>query len=85
MLSLADAPEASRQLLLVERLTRVSGDTINYEYTVTNPGIWTRPWTAVIPMKKTDSHIYEYACHEGNHSLVNMLSGSRAQERRGSK
>lgn len=85
VLPLQDVAEAGRQLMLVERFTRMNADTLNYEYTVTDPGTWTRPWTAVIPMTKTTGHIYEYACHEGNQSMVDMLSGSRAQEKQGSR
>ena len=71
---------SSANLHLVERLTRVDADTLLYEFTVDDPRTWTRPWTAVVPMKKVDSPIYEYACHEGNYALRNILSGARAQE-----
>ncbi len=47
---------------------------------VTDPDVWTRSWTASIPMRRTDAPLYEYACHEGNHSLPNMLAGQRAAE-----
>lgn len=67
-------------LHLVERFTRVGLDTLQYEFTVDDPTIWTRSWTAMIPMKKSSEHIYEYACHEGNDSLVGILTGARAQE-----
>ena len=72
---------SSERLLLVERFTRIDADTLEYEFTVTDPEIWTRPWTASIPMRRTDAPLYEYACHEGNHSLPNMLAGQRAAER----
>jgi hypothetical protein len=68
-------------LHVVERFTRVAADTINYEVTVEDPATFTRPWTASIPMAKSDGSLYEYACHEGNYSMVNMLKGSRVQEK----
>jgi hypothetical protein len=71
---------SSADLHLVERLTRVDADTLLYEFTVSDPKTWTRPWTAAIPMKKVDVPIYEYACHEGNYALRNILSGARAQD-----
>jgi hypothetical protein len=71
---------SSANLELVERLTRVDADTLLYEFTVTDPGTWTRPWTVAIPMRKVDVPIYEYACHEGNYALRNILSGARAQD-----
>jgi len=72
---------AAAGLQLVERLTRVAPDTIKYEMTLTDPATWTRPWTAEMPLKKTDQMLYEYACHEGNfHILTGILSAARAQE-----
>ena len=68
-------------LQLVERFTRIDADILEYEFTVTDPDIWTRPWTVSIPMRQSDSPLYEYACHEGNYSLPNMLAGQRAAER----
>ena len=67
---------------VVERLTRVDADTIDYRVTVTNPTVWTRPWTAATPMTAMEDTLFEYACHEGNYSLPLILSGSRAQEAR---
>jgi hypothetical protein len=71
---------ASEKLHLVERFTRVDADTLMYEFTVDDPLTWTRPWTAQVPMRKSPNPIFEYACHEGNYSLVNILAGARAQE-----
>ena len=51
-----------------------------YEFTAEDPNMWTSPWTASIPMTKTDGRIFEYACHEGNYGMVNMLAGGRAKE-----
>jgi hypothetical protein len=65
---------------LVERFTRVDRDTLLYEFTITDPATWVRPWTVQLPMTRSDEPIYEYACHEGNYSMPNMLKGARAVE-----
>ncbi|MXY17637.1 MAG: hypothetical protein F4Y57_11730 [Acidobacteria bacterium] len=70
-------------LHLTERFTRVDGDTILYEFTADDPGTWTEPWTAEMPLKVSPAPLYEHACHEGNYSLPLVLSGARAQERAG--
>jgi hypothetical protein len=68
-------------LHVVERFTRVDPDTIAYEVTVTDPNIYTKPWTVAFPLAKDQSYqIYEYACHEGNKAVPNILSGGRAAE-----
>jgi len=67
-------------LTLTERFTRVADDTMRYEFTVTDPTVWSAPWTAVISWKRAKGEIYEYACHEGNYSLRGMLAGARADE-----
>ena len=72
---------SSQNLHLVERFTRADADTLLYEFTVTDPTTWTQPWTAVVPMTKTDGPMFEYACHEGNYGMTNLLAGSRAQEK----
>ena len=71
---------SSENLRLVERFTRVDPGTINYQFTVDDPASFPRPWTAAIPMTKTDGPIFEYACHEGNYGMTNLLSGARAEE-----
>ena len=73
---------SSANLHLTERLTRVDAETLLYEFTVDDPKTWTKPWTVAIPMKKADTPIYEYACHEGNYALRNILSGARLQDAR---
>ena len=65
---------------LVERFTRVDANTIDYRFTVTAPRTFAKPWTAVAPMAKLDGQVLEYACHEGNYAVPNILSGARAQE-----
>jgi hypothetical protein len=65
---------------VVERFTRVDANTLDYQFTVTDPDLVTRPWTVSTPMSKIDAPIFEYACHEGNHSAENMLRGARQAE-----
>jgi hypothetical protein len=72
---------ADQNLRLTERLTRIATDAVNYEFTVDDPTVWTRPWTAMVPWTKASGNIYEYACHEGNYSIANMLSAARSDER----
>ena len=66
---------------LIERFTRVDADTLVYEFTVDDPATFTRAFTAVVPMTKTEGPMYEYACHEGNHGMFNLLSVARAEEK----
>ena len=69
------------RLKLVERLTRVAKDTIRYSVTIDDPEIYTRPWTVSFPLtEEPDYRIYEYACHEGNYALGNILRGARAAD-----
>ena len=72
---------SSAAMRLEERFTRTSPDTLLYQYTVEDPATWTRPWTAVVPLQRASEPIYEYACHEGNYAMRNILAGVRAQER----
>jgi hypothetical protein len=67
-------------LRLVERFTRRSADMLLYEFTVDDPSTFTRPWTAQIPMTRISGPLYEFACHEGNYGLANILAGARAEE-----
>ena len=71
---------ANQPMRLVERFTRLDDDTLDYRFTVTDPTTFTESWTASIPMTAIDHPILEYACHEGNYSMENMLRGARAQE-----
>ena len=70
----------TENMKLIERFTRVDADTLEYEFTVTEPETWTSSWTASIPMRRTDAPMYEYACHEGNYSMPGILAGARADE-----
>jgi hypothetical protein len=74
---------ASTDLRLVERFKRVSKDLIDYQVTFVDPSTWTAPWTAALDLKARpdDAGVYEYACHEGNHGMRNMLSTARYLER----
>ena len=66
---------------LTERFRRTGANSMDYEFTVNAPTAFTRPWTVAAPMAKIDGSIYEYACHEGNYSVPNILKGARAQEK----
>jgi hypothetical protein len=68
-------------LRLTERFRRIDADTLQYEYTVDDPTVWSRPWTVSMTMRKSDQPIYEYACHEGNYGLSGILSAARAGEK----
>lgn len=74
---------SSENLHLVERFTRIAEDSLQYEFTVSDPTTWVSPWTVAFPMTKGDQPIYEFACHEGNHSLRNILSVARNLEKQG--
>ena len=74
---------ATAGLRLIERFTRTSRDAIQYQVTFIDPATWTAPWTAALDLKArpADSGVFEYACHEGNYGMANMLSASRHLER----
>ena len=68
-------------LHLTERLRRVDADTLEYEFTINDPDTFTRPFAGMIPMTRNSDPVYEYACHEGNYGLSDILSGARIEER----
>jgi hypothetical protein len=68
-------------LHLVERFTRVDAETIEYRFTLEDPTTWTRPWTVAYPIVKTEGPIYEFACHEANYGLKDILTGARWEEK----
>jgi len=72
---------ADENLHLTERLTRTDADTLLYQFTVNDPTAYTKPWSGEIPMRRNEEGIFDYECHEGNYSLVDILSGARALER----
>ena len=67
---------------LTERYRRLDKDLVRYEVTVEDPKTWTRPWTAALDMKRQPGGMFEYACHEGNYALRNILTGSRMADKR---
>ena len=71
----------TESLRVIERFTRVGPDTIRYQFTVEDPSRWTSPWSGELPLRSIDETLFEYACHEGNYSIVNVLSGERTGER----
>jgi len=73
----------SPNMHLIERLTRLDRDTVAYEYTVTDPTVYTAPYTVMMPFRRTDGPLFEYACHEGNIGLYGILAGARELERQG--
>lgn len=76
----------SEALRLVERFTRVAPDRLSYEVTIDDPKTWTQPWTMHIPFNLDPNYqLVEYACHEGNYAMKDILSGARAQEKAGSE
>jgi len=72
---------AGENMRLTERFTRTDADTLLYQFTVDDSKSFERRWSGEIPMKRAPGPIYEYACHEGNYSLVNTLTITRAEER----
>ena len=67
-------------LHLIERFSRPDVDTLLYEYTVDDPATFTRPFTVALPMRWAEMPIFEYACHEGNYAVPNLLAGARVAE-----
>jgi hypothetical protein len=76
---------SAETLHLTERFKRIDANTLRYEVTFDDPQTWTRPWTAVLDLKPQSESMYEYACHEGNYAMRNMLTGSRAAEKAASE
>ncbi|MEE2790889.1 MAG: hypothetical protein VX453_04590 [Acidobacteriota bacterium] len=74
-------PGAGANLRLVERFTRVDASTIDHRYTVEDSTTYAGPWTAAMPMSRFDGPIFEYACHERNYGMENLLRGARVEER----
>jgi hypothetical protein len=72
---------SAENLHVIERFTRIAPEEIRYEVTVEDPTVWTRPWTAMVRLRRTNAVLYEYACHEGNLPLAGILAGFRAQEK----
>ena len=91
-MSVHDGPEyanktslsgSDERLHLVERFTRVDADTLEYEFTVDDPTVWTHAWKAAFPMHRTNDMIYEFACHEGNfRTMEGMLKVARLSDKK---
>jgi hypothetical protein len=77
--------KGAQNLHVIERLTRADEDTILYQFTVEDPGMWTKPWSGELPITKIDGQLYEYACHEANYGLANTLRGARVAEEQAAK
>ena len=73
---------STEDLKLTERYTRIAPGVLEYEFTIDDPNVWTRPWTGMFRFEKDDNQyeLVEYACHEGNYGMTNILSGSRARD-----
>ena len=71
---------SSHNLHVIERFTRTGPDQILYQFTVEDPSTWTRPWSGEMVLRKFEGPILEYACHEGNYGLANILAAARAKE-----
>ena len=76
---------SSDSLKVTERFTRTDENTILYRFTVNDPSTFTKPWSGEVPFLKMDDQLFEYACHEANYALSNILSGERSREREAAK
>jgi hypothetical protein len=71
---------SSEKLHVIERFSRSGPENLKYEITIDDPGTWTKPWSLMIPLRRSNDPLYEYACHEGNLGLAGILAGARAEE-----
>jgi len=71
---------SSEKLHVIERFSVSGPDALKYEITINDPDTWTKPWSLMIPLRRSSEPVYEYACHEGNSGLAGILSGARAEE-----
>jgi hypothetical protein len=77
---------SSDRMTIIERFTMLDRNTLQYTATIDDPGTWTRPWTLSFPWKREPVYgMFEYACHEGNYAMRNILSASRVAEASGSR
>ena len=75
---------STADLRVVERLKRVNATTVEWQATIEDPTVYTRPWTVAMPLNlEPEYHMFEYACHEGNYAMPNTLSAGRAKDRAG--
>lgn len=73
---------STEKLHVIERFTRTSPDILQWQVTIDDPGAWTKPWTAMIPLRSSKKPVFEYACQEGNYGLRDILAGARREEQR---
>ena len=66
---------------MVERFSRIGPENLKYEITINDPGTWTKPWSLMIPLKRSSDPLFEYACHEGNYGMEGILAGARKEEK----
>ena len=76
---------SDENLHVIEKFSLADANTVRYEFTVTDPTVWTQPWTGVAFLRRTDEQMFEYACHEGNYGMEGILRGARAEEKRAVK
>jgi len=74
---------ATQNMKLVERISWVDENTLDYDFTIDDPDTWTQPWSARLPLSRSADPVYEYACHEGNHGLAGVMAGWRRYESMG--
>jgi len=72
---------SSEKMKVIERLRRTDANTLDYSFTIDDPGTWSQPWTAEAPMTKSVGPLFEHACHEGNYGVRNTLAGARREDR----
>jgi len=72
--------DLTEEVHVLERFRRIGPDTLDYQFTVTDLDTWTRPWSGSLPWARVEGPMFEFACHEGNYGMTNMLTGSRADE-----
>ena len=84
-MDLANFRGSGEKLHLIERFTRTAEDTVLYQFTVEDPETWSKPWTAEVPMVRTEGPVYEWACHEGNTMISTILNGARVAEAEAAK
>ena len=74
---------ATADMRLIERFTRVDKDTLSYEITVSDPKTWTQPWTAEVPWPRIEPPLFEFACHEQNYGVINVVTGAQIRATEG--
>jgi hypothetical protein len=76
---------STEKLHVVERFSRTGADSLKWEITVDDPGAWSKPWSAMVPLRQSKDAIFEYACQEGNYGMQGILAGARAEEKAAEK